>query len=153
MLEPQTPGEAGYLENLSRNECIALLEMVRVGRVGITSKALPHILPVNFGVFNDAIYFRTSPGTKLDAATANAVVAFQADAYAPDGSAGWSVLVIGPCCQVNEDPSNVPSGSRAFDDLVAWPLGEQARHTVRVEMDTVTGRRFGNLANPWLILH
>jgi nitroimidazol reductase NimA-like FMN-containing flavoprotein (pyridoxamine 5'-phosphate oxidase superfamily) len=60
------------LRALPRDECIRALARVRVGRVGITSKALPHIVPVNFIVFNEALYFRTESGTKLDAATAGA---------------------------------------------------------------------------------
>jgi nitroimidazol reductase NimA-like FMN-containing flavoprotein (pyridoxamine 5'-phosphate oxidase superfamily) len=140
------------MTRLSRGECIRALERVRVGRVGITSKALPHIVPVNFVVFDNAVYFRTTTGTKLAAATFEAIVAFQADAYAPDGSAGWSVLVIGPCHRVDEDTETV-ADSGALDELEAWPLGDRARHTVRIDLDKVTGRRFGDLENPWLLLH
>jgi nitroimidazol reductase NimA-like FMN-containing flavoprotein (pyridoxamine 5'-phosphate oxidase superfamily) len=138
------------LEELSRDECILALDRVPVGRVGITSQALPHIFPVNFKVLDEAVYFRTESGTKLDAATAASVVAFQADAYAPDGSAGWSVLAIGPCHRVDESAEG-PAASRAIDDLrVAWPLSGQAQRTVRIDLITVTGRRFGDLGNSWL---
>jgi len=111
----------------------------------------PH-RPVNFIVFNEAVYFRTEPGTKLDAATAGSVVAFQADAYAPDGSAGWSVLAIGPCRRVDEGAEGLVA-SGASDRLTAWPLSGHGHHTVRVDLVTVTGRRFGDLENPWLLLH
>ena len=62
-------------------ECIALLGSVQVGRVGVTIDALPAVLPVNFVVWNGSIVFRTVPGTKLDAAAAGDVVAFEVDGY------------------------------------------------------------------------
>lgn len=142
--------EKPRLEIMSRDACIAQLEKVTVGRIGITSGALPVILPVNFAVFDQALYFRTVPGTKLDAATAKAVVAFQTDAYAPDGSAGWSVLVQGQCRRVQ----GAGEMAKAMDfNLVAWPLEPEALHTVRLDIGTISGRQFGDLTNPWLGLH
>ncbi len=135
---------------MSRGECLRLLERSRVGRVGITVDALPVILPVNFCVLDDAVHFATVPGTKLDAATREAVVAFQGDAYAPDGSAGWSVLAVGRCSRVT-DPSDVARFRRRA--VPAWPQGDRADNVVRIELTNVTGRRFGDVSNPWLLLH
>lgn len=135
---------------MSRAECLGFLERSRVGRVGITVDALPVILPVNYCVIDQAVHFATVPGTKLDAATQAAVVAFQADAYAPDGTAGWSVLAVGRCSRV-ADPSDVARFRK--EGVSAWPHGDRAEHVVRIELTNVTGRRFGGVSNPWLQLH
>lgn len=65
-------------------------------------EALPAILPVNFRLSNGRIIVRTLPGTKLDAAVAQAVVAFEVDDYDPEGSWGWSVLVRGAGAEITE---------------------------------------------------
>ncbi|MGZ4140125.1 MAG: pyridoxamine 5'-phosphate oxidase family protein, partial [Actinomycetota bacterium] len=56
------------LRELSREECLELLAGAVVGRLGVSIRALPTILPVNFAVLRDRIVVRTVPGTKLDAA-------------------------------------------------------------------------------------
>lgn len=138
------------LVEMAPSECLDRLHAAHVGRVGITVEALPVILPVNFAVHENGILFRTMAGTKLDAATNGTVVAFQADAYVPDGSGGWSVLVVGPCRRV-EDGSVL----RATKELLprAWGPAARADHVVRVEIVQMTGRSFGDLSNPWLLLH
>ncbi len=83
------------LELLTDEECRRLLAMCEVGRVGITIGALPAIFPVNYRLIDGAIVFRTSPGSKLSAAAAGAVVAFEVDDYQAADRSGWSVLAIG----------------------------------------------------------
>jgi nitroimidazol reductase NimA-like FMN-containing flavoprotein (pyridoxamine 5'-phosphate oxidase superfamily) len=83
------------LELLTEEECRRLLAIGEVGRVGITIGALPAVFPVNYRVIDGAIVFRTSPGSKLSAAAAGAVVAFEVDDYQAADRSGWSVLAIG----------------------------------------------------------
>ncbi len=126
-------------EILSTAECIDLLRQAPVGRIGISIDALPVILPVHYAVVDGAIIFRTNPGTKLAAATAGAVVAFEVDSYEADGRAGWSVVVQGVAAEVSDvdhyaDFLRAPAG--------VWALGGRADHLVRIEAQRVTGRRF-----------
>jgi uncharacterized protein len=128
------------LETLDRAECLRLLRTVPVGRIGVSIGALPAILPVNFAVVGDGIVIRTVPGTKLDAATSNAVVAFEVDDYAADGSSGWSVMVQGVCTEVAAPAERAalagsPLRTWAFDDGVATRF-------VRIDLSFVSGRRF-----------
>lgn len=128
------------LEELDRRQCVELLVRVPVGRVGVVIRALPAILPVNFVLVDSHIVFRTIPGTKLDAAIANAVVAFEVDSYAPDGTWGWSVLVQGMASEITD-----PAALAALADipLHPWAFHERvARRFVRIEMSFVSGRRF-----------
>src|ERR1700739_3736503 len=71
------------LEELERDECLRLLATAEIGRVIISTGALPAALPVNFFLDGDAIIFRTAPGTKLSAACDHAVVAFEVDSIDP----------------------------------------------------------------------
>jgi nitroimidazol reductase NimA-like FMN-containing flavoprotein (pyridoxamine 5'-phosphate oxidase superfamily) len=127
------------LETLDRAECLRLLETVPVGRIGVSIGALPVILPVNFAVVGDRIVIRTVPGTKLDAATTHAVVAFEVDGYAPDGSSGWSVMVQGMCSEVAPEDRAALAERR----LPAWAFDDGAANRfVRIDLSFVSGRRF-----------
>jgi nitroimidazol reductase NimA-like FMN-containing flavoprotein (pyridoxamine 5'-phosphate oxidase superfamily) len=124
---------------LGPDECLELLGSVPVGRVGVTIDALPAVLPVNFVVWNGAIVFRTVAGTKLDAAAANEVVAFEADAYGTaDRPGGWSVLVRGIAREVT-DPAELAEVAALPLDSWAWD-GTASRH-VCIAPTVITGRR------------
>ena len=117
-----------------------LLETSRVGRVGLSIGALPVILPVNFVLFEGNVLLRTVPGTKLQAATAGSIVAFEVDGYRPDGRAGWSVLVQGQAREVT-DPAVLERITTV--PLHAWALNGAADRFVRIETSIVAGRLFG----------
>lgn len=117
---------------------LQLLAQVPVGRVGVSVGALLVVLPVNFVVFEDAVLPRTTPGTKLDAATEGAVVAFESDGCAPDGSFGWSVLVQGMASEI-VDPAILARARRTWLD--SWALDSSAKHLVRIELSVVSGRK------------
>lgn len=128
------------LETLDRGECMRLMATVPVGRIGVSIGALPVILPVNFALVRSNIVIRTVPGTKLDAATQRAVVAFEVDSYAPDGSSGWSVLVQGFCSEIT-DPGE--RAAVAMSAPRAWAFDERvADRLVLIEASFVSGRRF-----------
>jgi hypothetical protein len=56
------------LEVLGRDESLRLLSSAVLGRIAITSGALPTVLPVNFRWDGRRILFRTGEGTRLSAA-------------------------------------------------------------------------------------
>ena len=127
------------LSELAALECWSLLETVPIGRVGISVKALPVVLPVNFAVVDRCIVFRTVEGTKLKTATAGAVVAFEADAYETDGRSGWSVLIQGVAGVVH-DPVELATLARL--PIEAWALDGAADRYVQIQPTTISGRRF-----------
>ena len=106
MTRHMTPGEVDRngLEVLDRAACLRLLEQTTLGRVAVTVGALPAVLPVNYRLVDGRIVFRTSEGSKLDAATRNAVVAFEVDEMEPVGHTGWSVMVTGLTREVTDAP-------------------------------------------------
>ena len=131
------------MEILSAEECVQLLRQVPVGRIGITVGALPVILPVNYSIVDNAIMFRTNPGSKLAAASASTVVAFEVDSHEQDGCSGWSVLVQGMAREVI-NPLEREMALAA--PIRAWAFGDRADRVVRIEMQTLSGRRYGGAA-------
>lgn len=127
------------LEEIGREECLHLLRTVPIGRVGITSGALPLVLPVNFVLDGDEIVIRTVRGSKHDAAMHNTVVAFEADKIDPVGHTGWSVVVTGTSREITE-PAEVRNAESL--PLTRWAAedGEKERF-VAISCDVVTGRR------------
>jgi hypothetical protein len=126
------------LELLTTDQCIALLGTSHLGRVGVTVGALPAIFPVNYSVADGWIYFRTADGTKLSAASARTVVAFEVDHADPIAHTGWSVLVVG-CSELveAEDEKHLQPPP---PPVAAWAPGRRSQ-LVRVAIDTVSGRR------------
>src|SRR5688500_19840366 len=88
------------LEILGREECLALVRTMPIGRIGVSCGALPVVLPVNFVLDHDRIVVRTNPGTKLSAALHDSVVAFEVDQWDTFGHEGWSVMVTGRAHEV-----------------------------------------------------
>lgn len=130
---------APQIESLAREECLQLLRIAQVGRVGVSSGTLPIILPVNFAVLDGGIVFRTAGGTKLAAAAAGTVVAFEVDHYGPDGRSGWSVLVQGVARTLDSAEQRAAADEA---DLESWATGSSADHLVCIDLQVVTGRRF-----------
>jgi len=137
---PPSVVDDGGLEVLSRDECVALLAPGGVGRVAVTMRALPVILPVGFSLVGEDVVFDTSAGTRLAAAVAGAVVAFEADDVDPTGRA-WSVCVTGVAIPL-DDPG-LPDVVR----IPVWPPGDQHpdRQLMRISSQIVTGRRVPRL--------
>ena len=124
---------------LTRTECFKLLAQASIGRIGASIGALPVILPVHFATYEESVLFRTVPGTKLDAATLGAVVAFQADAYEPLGGTGWSVLLQGIASEVSDDEGDALARSIPIGTWVG--MGSNHR-LMRIGVANVSGRRF-----------
>jgi len=126
------------LDTLSRRQCLDLLDKVRVGRLVFTEDDLPTVHPVNFRIWRDDVVIRVAGGAKLEAATQNRIVAFQADQLDQDLRSGWTVTVVGHAQRITE-----------VDDLVAvagtfvqtWAVG-QKDHFVRIRTEKITGRQF-----------
>ncbi|MGA2283647.1 MAG: pyridoxamine 5'-phosphate oxidase family protein [Candidatus Dormibacteria bacterium] len=129
------------LRELSRARCLELLAGATVGRVGISMRALPVILPVTYAVAGERVIFRSAPGVKLDAAMHRLVVAFEADRYDPLGAWGWSVLVQGVASEITDAAQLAEARGRLDRDL-PFLDGEVARF-VTVDSTIMSGREFG----------
>lgn len=124
---------------LDREACLRLLGQATLGRIGITMRALPVILPVNFRLVGDRIVFRTGAGTKLEAATHNTIVAFEVDEVDRVEHTGWSVVVTGIAREVLDRES---LEELAAANIPKWAPSDDER-MVEVTLDLVSGRRIG----------
>lgn len=127
------------LEVLDRDECLRLLATATLGRIGVTSRSLPTVLPVNFKLDGERILVRTGVGSKLDAATQNAVVAFEVDDFDPMHHSGWSVVVTGVTSEIT-DPAELARLRAA--GLARWAPHGDGR-VIAISTELVSGRRVG----------
>ncbi len=108
-----------------------------MGRVALTARALPIVLPVNFAVLEGDIVWRCAQGTRLNDASAGFVVAFEVDHFESDHQ-GWSVMIQGLAHVVTEGEelarvSELP--------LEAWSLDGMADRYVCLVPNITTGTR------------
>jgi len=127
--------DAAGLEVLDRDECLALLKTVPLGRIVFTDQAMPAVLPVNFSVWDGALLIRTGAGSKLAAATRNAVVAFEVDEIDPDTGKGWSVVVVGRSSVVDH-PAELAEAEEVAPR--SWIGGQD--HLIRIAVGSISGR-------------
>jgi len=134
---PSMDIDRNHLEVLDRAECLRLMGTAVIGRLGLSSGALPLVLPVNFLLDGERILIRTGTGTKLDRALAGAVVAFEVDDIFPLRHTGWSVVVTGVATVIT-DPADLARIERL--PLAHW-VPDQAEQVVAVSIELVSGRR------------
>jgi uncharacterized protein len=133
------------IRDLSRAECVSALRTQTLGRIAVSERALPMILPVTYTLDGSNVVFRTRPGGLLDRSCQNSVVAFEVDDRDPDTGAGWSVLMVG-----------VASALFAGDCLPAVDFGLMSKGAgegelfVKIVPGTVTGRAIERSAVPVL---
>jgi len=125
------------LEMLTPEECISLAATMPIGRIVFTDRALPAVQPVNFLIEDGSVIIRTTQGSKLAAATRNAVVAFEIDEFDRRSQAGWSVTLVGRAQSVH-DPAE--SARLAELPLQTWAPGQRDRF-IRIWPEHISGRR------------
>lgn len=129
--------DSSGLQVLPREECLRLMSATPIGRIVFTDRALPAIQPVTFLLDGEQIIIRTGTGSKLAAATREAVVAFEVDEFDPKTRTGWSVTAVGHARAVT-DPAEI--SRLAALPLTPWAPGSRD-HYIVVETEQISGRR------------
>ena len=129
------------LRELGRDDALALLASVSLGRIVFTRNALPAIRPVNHILDDGHIIIRTHGDSALAAQTGGSgvggvVVAYEADQIDPDTHQGWSVVATGYARAVT-DPEKAARYQLALEPWVEATMD----HTVSIRPDMVTGFR------------
>ena len=125
--------DAAELEELTKDECLALLAAHSVGRIAVIARDnMPFVVPVNYQLDGETIVFRTDEGTKLDALQRHPA-AFQLDSIDPIQHTGWSVLVQGTAHVT--PPQEVESAG-----VEPWADGPK-QHWVQLVPRAISGRR------------
>jgi nitroimidazol reductase NimA-like FMN-containing flavoprotein (pyridoxamine 5'-phosphate oxidase superfamily) len=125
------------VEVLSEEECLLRLGREPVGRLALTSGALPVVLPVNFTLKGRTIVFASAPGLKLDAAHAGDVVCLEVDGFDVLSHGGWSVLATGRLAEIT-DPVQLAEARKL--PLSPWALSDP-QHFVQLGIELLSGRR------------
>lgn len=133
---PMPHWTSGELVDLPADECRSLLNARYVGRVAWNGPAGPTVLPVNYVVVDDEIWFRTTAHSSFAREIDDLPVAFEVDETDDFTRSGWSVLARGTA-HVMYDATRLP---RTWSGTDTWPSGTRALYVV-IEPTSVTGRR------------
>jgi nitroimidazol reductase NimA-like FMN-containing flavoprotein (pyridoxamine 5'-phosphate oxidase superfamily) len=129
-------------EVLARDECLRLLSGEWRGRVGVSSDALPAILPVSYLLVDRQIVFPSMSGGKLEAVGRGEVLCFEVDHADRDAGTAWSVLVVGRARTVADCERRAALDVRGKD---LWPPIDAAAW-VELGTELVSGRRLVTVA-------
>ncbi len=132
------PLDRNGLQILSRDQCLELLAVRSIGRIGLSRDALPTILPVNYRVVDDDVLYATGTGTKSLAAIHHQVVAFEVDDADSEREIGWSVVVVGIPRELDDRDLRLEEAREL--GLHPW-IGERAPFLYRLATDRISGRR------------
>lgn len=128
-------------QDLTREECLALVRGGVVGRVAVSTPNGPHIVPVNYSMVDDAIVLRTTPYSTVGTHGRGNVVAFEVDHFDHERQRGWSVVVRG-----RADPVEDAEARRRIDEMRPprpWASGQRWL-MLRIPVTEVSGRRLGS---------
>lgn len=127
------------LATLTPDECRALLvtHRPRLGRLAFVADGWPLVLPVNYALHADTVYFRSAAGSKFDAALRSDRVAFQVDHVDEVWEEGWSILALGHL-RVVEDPGELTHVRHL--PLRPWASGDKP-HYLSLKIQSLSGKR------------
>ena len=143
------PTATPTFRELTRDECVALLDRHQVGRLAFSQRERLDIEPIHYVHLDGWLYGRTQPGTKLEVLLHNRWVAFEVDEV--DALFEWrSVVVKGGLYLLRPAGSDVEQeryaqGVAAVRRLVpeaftaADPIPERAV-LFRIHVDELSGR-------------
>jgi uncharacterized protein len=111
------------LRDLDHTECLALLATTNLGRLALTRRALPMIVPARYLVYDDRVVIHLSTGLDHIGWIDGEVVALQVSAFDDDQIHGWTVSITGaahgtPDPTHIEDHPNAPWIPRGGGDLI-----------------------------------
>ncbi len=130
------------LQQLSTDECFALLRQARVGRLVYLDDLGPVAVPVNYAMAGLEIVFRVEGGSK-QLAMQQQTLTFEADHIDEEDGVGWSVIVRGVGHEVERD--ELPGLVRQMGEEFPRPWAAGVHNVwLRITPRTVTGRRLGD---------
>lgn len=126
------------IEELSVQECWALLRAQELGRLAVVVGDHPEIFPINYTVDQGTVVFRSARGTKVFAALSDSPVALEIDGYDEPTNRAWSVVVKGQAKYIKGIEELLDTFNM---DLTPWQEGTKDWF-IRIVPTEVTGRRF-----------
>jgi nitroimidazol reductase NimA-like FMN-containing flavoprotein (pyridoxamine 5'-phosphate oxidase superfamily) len=131
------------LEELTSEDCLALLDRSQIGRLVYQDDRGPLAVPVNFAMDGSDVVVRVH--SVAQGASIERQVAFEVDHIDEDEHSGWSVLVRGVGHEV--DPDLVPELVRRMGEHFPAPWAAGVHNVwLRITPHEIIGRRLGEPA-------
>jgi uncharacterized protein len=123
-------------QGLSVAQCQDLLASESFGRISLTMRALPVIMPVNYGYLGGSVILGMSDGPARRAIAGGNVIALSVDS---DRRADpfWTVLAIGRAAEITDQTQTGECHRLGLTDLTGTP----AAHYLQLQPDILTGYR------------
>ena len=134
-----SPGPSEFvveMDELDIEVCWWLVARTRFGRVAFVADGVPAVRPVNCGVLERHVVFRTGADSALGRMPDGSPVAFEVDQTDEVAKSGWSVIVSGHLSSVTDAEE---LDRLAELELHPWAPGRRDRW-IKVTPTTVTGR-------------
>jgi len=137
-MSTDVPMDHSGLRVLGTDECLQRIRATAVGRVAFTRAGEVILLPVHHVVRGMEIFFRTSGGSKIEAAADHDPMGFEVDDYDAASATGWSVTASGVASLVDED--ELTDELEALDGP-SWSIGDSSSAVwVRIRPNEISGR-------------
>ncbi len=137
------PSDKPSLDRLTIEECRAMAAPGGVGRFVYADEQGPVAVPVNFGVLDGDILFRTDSNAIIRAVASANEVSFEVDHLDEALSEGWSVLLSGRATVITD--ADEMDRARTLG-IAPWAGGERPTY-VRLVPRHVSGRRIRRKAD------
>ena len=127
------------LESLTEDECLAMLQRTKLGRVAVVNdQGRPEIFPVNFVLHGRTVAFATASEVLLSRAPLGHV-AFEAEIIDSTTREGWDVVVAGEGADITDAVDAVSLQARS-EPVEHWAPGAKDRW-ISIVNPHFTGRR------------
>lgn len=139
------------VKEMTREEIDQFLACARVGRLGMTLKDEPYVVPVGFGYADGKIFFHTcSKGLKMDGVRRNPNVCFEVDEAISDGTMYKSVVLFGTARIIDDEEKMIPYLQRlidkyrvplSFDEYMSKPGKNREKELKAVRICIITPKK------------
>jgi nitroimidazol reductase NimA-like FMN-containing flavoprotein (pyridoxamine 5'-phosphate oxidase superfamily) len=123
-------------DHFDDEQCLALLGRAQLGRIALSLRALPVVIPVRYTRDDEDLLF-TASGEELSRALHGNIAALQADGYEEDSGQRWTVFAMGPVQRV-EGVERLGMIARSLPWLPSTAMGEDG--LFRLKPAVLSGR-------------
>jgi uncharacterized protein len=134
------------VRELDRDECLALLATTNLGRLALTRRALPTIVPARYLVNDERAVIHLSTGLNHVAWLDGEVVALQVSAFDETQTYGWTVFITGAA-------HGMPDPIRPQDHPNAPWIATGGGDLIALSTDIIHGERLGPTNNTHHVTH
>ena len=139
------------VEEMTSTEIDQFLTCARVGRLGVSLKDGPYIVPVGYVYSNGKIFFHTcNKGLKMDSIRRNPNVCFEVDEALSDASMFKSVIAFGTAEIIDDKKEMVPYLQKlidkyrvpeSFDKYMSKPRRNREKELKAVRICVITPKK------------